>query len=285
MQNLAGFILIFVSAISFGAAPVFTEFIYREGLNTQSLLFFRFFIASILIWIIVLAGRRTLPRGKDLGLFFLLGFLGYSGQSFSYFKALLFIPPALVAILLYLYPVIVTILSAIILREKMTSRKILALFLAVTGTVLVIGIQKGNDIRGILLGISAAIIYSVYILVSSRILGRNNTFSSTAVIMTSASLFYALFCLKTTFILPHTSTGWLNVFLIASVSTAVAVYTFFAGVRLIGAVNSSMISTFEPVATIVLSSMIFSYPVTLFQAAGTILIIAAAIILSMREKS
>ena len=71
--------------------------------------------------------------------------------------------------------------------------------------------------------------------------------------------------------------------LIAAVSTAVAVYAFFAGVKLIGAVNSSMISTFEPVATMFLASAVFSYKITVLQTAGTVLIIAAAVLLSLRD--
>ncbi|MDX9802249.1 MAG: DMT family transporter [Spirochaetia bacterium] len=284
MQTLYGFLLIFVSAVSFGAVPIFTEYVYREGVNTQSLLFLRFAIASLFIWIIVLSGRKKLPAGKDVFILFLLGFLGYSGQSFSYFKALTFIPPALVAILLYLYPVFVTLLSIFILKEQITQRKIIALFLAVTGTILVIGIQKGTDIRGILLGISAAVIYSVYIITSSKVLKRNNTLSSTAVITTSSAFFFLIFSLNTELILPSSSFGWINMTLIAVVSTAIAVYAFFAGVKLIGAVNSSMISTFEPVATMFLASAVFSYKITVLQIEGTVLIIAAAILLSLREK-
>lgn len=135
--------------------------------------------------------KEKLPEKRDILTLFLLGFLGYAGQSFSYFKALVFIPPSLVSILLYLYPVIVTLLSIFILKEKITLRKITALILAVGGTVLVIGYQKGSDIRGILLGISAAVIYSVYILTSSDVLKRNNALSSTAVIFSSASLFFS----------------------------------------------------------------------------------------------
>lgn len=282
MQGLIGFLLIFISAVSFGAAPIFTEFIYRDGLNTQSLLFFRFAIASVIIWAIVAIMKKSMPRGKDLFFLFLLGFIGYSGQSYSYFKALLYIPPALVAILLYLYPVIVTLLSAVLLHEKLDAGKVIALALAAAGTLLVVGIQKGSDIRGILLGISAALIYSAYILTSARVLKRNNTFSSTAVIISSAALFYLLFCMRTELVLPSTPTGIANIFLVALVSTAIAIYAFFAGVKIIGAVNSSMISTFEPVATIVLACALFGQKITMLQTAGTALVITAAVILAVR---
>ncbi len=284
MQYLYGFILIFISAVSFGAAPIFTEYVYREGLNTQSLLFFRFSIAAVIVWIIIFSLNKKLPHKKDILPLFLLGFLGYSGQSFSYFKALTFIPPALVAILLYLYPVIVTLISLFILKERITARKTVSLFLAVAGTALVIGIQKGSDIRGILLGVSAAVIYSVYIITSSKILKRNNTLSSSAVIMTSASVFFLGFCMSTELVLPSSMFGYLNIVLLAFVSTAVAVYTFFAGVKLIGAVSSSMISTFEPVATMFLAATIFNYRITLLQSVGTLLIIISAVLLSLRER-
>ena len=285
MTFIYGFILIFISAVSFGAVPVFTEFLYREGLNTQSVLFFRFAIAAVIMWLLVFLLKKKLPQRKDLITLFLLGFLGYAGQSFSYFKALVFIPPSLVSILLYLYPVIVTLISVFILKERITYRKITALILAVGGTVLVIGFKKGSDIRGILLGISAAVIYSVYITTSSDVLKRNNALSSTALIFSSAALFFTGFCLKTELVLPSSSFGWTNIFLLAFVATSIAAYTFFEGIKLIGAVNSSMLSTFEPVATIFLTAAVFNCRITVLQGIGTLLIIISAIILSQREKN
>ena len=285
MTFVYGFILIFISAVSFGAVPVFTEFVYREGLNTQSVLFLRFAIAAVIMWALVFLLRKKLPQKKDLITLFLLGFFGYAGQSFSYFKALVYIPPSLVSILLYLYPVIVTLISIFILKERITYRKITALILAVGGTVLVIGFKKGSDIRGILLGISAAVIYSVYIITSSDVLKRNNALSSTALIFSSASLFFIGFCMNTELILPSSSFGWINIILLAVVSTAVAAYTFFEGIKMIGAVNSSMLSTFEPVATIFLTAAVFNCRITALQGIGTVLIILSAIILSQRERS
>ncbi len=285
MTFIYGFILIFISAVFFGAIPIFTEFLYRESLNSQSVLFFRFAFAAVIMWILVFSLKKKLPEKRDLITLFLLGFLGYAGQSFSYFKALVFIPPSLVSILLYLYPVIVTLISIFVLKERITLRKITALILAVGGTILVIGFQKGSDIRGILLGISAAVIYSVYIITSSDVLKRNNALSSTAVIFSSASLFFFGFCMNTELILPSTSFGWTNIFLLSIVATSLAAYSFFEGIRLIGAVNSSMLSTFEPVATIFLTAAVFNYRITLLQGGGTMLIILSAILLSLRDKS
>ncbi len=284
MAFLYGFILVFISAVSFGAVPVFTEFVYREGLNTQSVLFLRFSIAAVIMWMLVFFLKRNLPRRKDLLILFLLGFLGYSGQSYSYFKALVYIPPSLVSILLYLYPVIVTLLSIFVLKEILTFRKFAALVFAVFGTVLVIGFQKSTDIRGILLGISAAAIYSVYIITSSDVLKRNGALPATAVIFSSAALFFSGFCMNTELILPVSAFGWINIFLLAAVSTAIAAYTFFEGIKLIGAVNSSMLSTFEPVATIFLSAAVFGFRITVLQGAGTVLIIFSAILLSLKDK-
>lgn len=91
--------------------------------------------------------------------------------------------------------------------------------------------------------------------------------------------------MNTELILPSTYFGWANLFLLASVATSIAAYTFFEGIRLIGAVNSSMLSTFEPVATIFLTAAVFNYRITLLQGCGTLLIILSAILLSLRDKS
>ena len=90
--------------------------------------------------------------------------------------------------------------------------------------------------------------------------------------------------MNTELILPVSAFGWINIFLLAAVSTAIAAYTFFEGIKLIGAVNSSMLSTFEPVATIFLSAAVFGFRITVLQGAGTVLIIFSAILLSLKDK-
>jgi drug/metabolite transporter (DMT)-like permease len=86
----------------------------------------------------------------------------------------------------------VTALSAVFLKEHLTTPKVVALFLALSGTALTIQISSGGSIIGILLGIAAAVDYAIYILLGSRIVRRSGSISSTAIIIASTAGVYAI---------------------------------------------------------------------------------------------
>ncbi len=285
MFHLFGICLILISAASFGAMAIFAKFAYLSGITTNSLLFFRFSIATALMLPIALMQKRKFPRGKDLCILIAMGAVGYAGQSYCYFKALTLIPPSLVAILLYLYPVIVAILSVFFLNESLTKKKIFALCLAISGTVLVIGLNTNGNIRGIILGIGAALIYSIYTITGARVMKRNDIFASTLVIIGSAACFYLLCNIKTGFFFPVTIISWMNIMAIATLSTVIAIYTYFHGMSLSGAVNASMLSTFEPVTTMFLASVFLDQHIGWLQMTGVALILSSAVIVALNGKA
>src|SRR5207248_1172364 len=136
-------------------------------------LFLRFAIAAVVMIVIMVVSKTAFPRGLILLELVLLGAIAYVGESLAYFVALKMASAGLVAILLYIYPALVTALSAIFLKEHLTPVKIAALFLALSGTALTIRITSGGSLLGILLGIAAAVDYAIYILLGSRIVRRS----------------------------------------------------------------------------------------------------------------
>jgi drug/metabolite transporter (DMT)-like permease len=284
MNKFIGIGLILISATSFGAMGIFAKLAYTSGISTHSLLFFRFFLALIIMFPIALWQKRRFPVGKDLFILILMGAVGYAGQSFCYFSAITYISPSLVAILLYLYPVIVAVLSVFFLNEKLTINKIIALVLAICGAILVIGFDINGNIKGILFGVGAALIYSVYIIVGARIMKRNDTFVASLVVIGSAALFYFIFNIRSGFFIPSHLTEWSYIIAIAIICTCVAIYTFFHGMNIIGATNASMLSTFEPVTTMALAFLFLGQQIGWLQVAGTALILSSAILIALNSK-
>lgn len=283
-ERLLGIFLICISAVSFGAMPIFTKLAYQTGTNPTSILFLRFGIAALIMHAYIWLSGMSYPRGPAVFYLFLMGAIGYMGQSFCYFTALTKIPAGLVAILLYLYPALVTIWCMLFLKEAITKQKLIALILALTGTALVIDIQFSTDILGILLGFGSAIIYSVYIVAGSKVLRDIEAFPASAIIITSAGMVYAGLVAFQGLKLPQTYMGWSMTLAIAVISTLVAIVTFFAGLKRIGAVNASMISTLEPPVTVALAILFLDERLTLIKLLGGLLIISAAVILAKNEK-
>jgi drug/metabolite transporter (DMT)-like permease len=282
MKQFTGILLIAISAASFGTLALFGRFLYADGLDTFTMLFLRFGIAALMMAVILLARREKFPRGKILLQLIGMGALGYVGQSFSYLTAIKYASAGLVALLLYLYPMFVFILSVVILHERITWIKVAALVLALTGTALTVD-PAGGQLQGILLAICAALIYSVYIIVGTNVMKHVSAVQSSLVIFASAGTVYGTLMSVNGIHLPASGSGWLGIAGIVLIATVIPVVTFLAGLERIGPTNAAMLSTLEPVVTVLLATWIFDErlnPIVMF---GGTLILVAVILLTRGE--
>ena len=282
MKQVTGILLIAISAAAFGTLAIFGRFLYADGLDTFTMLFLRFGLAAILMMILLFARKESFPRGKILLQLIGMGALGYVGQSFSYLSAIRYASAGLVALLLYLYPMFVFVLSVIVLRETVTWLKVAALVLAIGGTALTVD-PKGGQLLGILFSVAAALIYSVYIIVGTNVMKHVSPVQSSVVIFASAGGVYGLLTAVNGAHLPATSTGWIYIFGIVLVATVIPVVTFLAGLERIGPTNASLLSTLEPVVTVLLAAWIFGERLQPIVMLGGGLILVAVIILTRGE--
>jgi len=250
-----------------------------------TLLALRFGIAAAMLFAISLACRESRPRGRTLAALILLGGLGYGGQAFTFFTALTLAPAGVVALLLYLYPALVTALSAWVLREKLTAAKLAALAVALLGTVLTIGPASAAQPLGIALGIAAAAIYSVYIVAGSRLSARVPPRQMATVVTGSAAAVFAAAALAEGPVWPGTAAGWLSIVGIAVVSTVAAIALFFAGLERIGPTRASVLSTVEPLCTVLLAALILGETIAPLQLVGGALILSAVVLLAREASS
>ena len=276
-----GPILIVISAISFGALPIFARLAYAAGATPTTVLLLRFVIAAIVMVCVMIVRRIRFPRGRVLLGLVLMGGLGYVGQSFAYFTALTMASAGLVALLLYLYPAIVTLLAALIFKDRLTLTKLGAILLALVGTVLTIGPIGSGHTLGIVLGIAAALIYSIYILAGSRITPQAGSIPSSTIVMIAAAIVYSGVVSIQGPAFPVTPLGWAAIVAIALVSTVLAIVAFFAGLERIGPSRASTISTFEPAVSVVLAALVLGESFNAFQVVGGCLILVAALICSV----
>jgi drug/metabolite transporter (DMT)-like permease len=282
MNRLVGALFIVISAASFGTLAILGRYAYADGMDTFTVLALRFCLAALLMagWLAV--RRQPWPRGKTLAQLIGMGALGYVGQSFCYLTATQYASAGLVALLLYLYPIFVAILSVIFLKEKFTRLKVIALALATCGVALTADPQGGSW-PGIVLAIGAAAIYSVYIIVGTGVLKRVTAIQSSTVIFASAGTVYATLAIVNGPQLPRTPSGWSVVTAIVLVATVIPVVTFLAGLRRIGPTNASMLSTLEPVVTVLLAALLFDEVLQPAALIGGALILLAVLLLARSE--
>ena len=276
--------LVALSAASFGAMAIFARLAMVEGVDVPTMLFLRFTVAGGLLAAFMVMSGRSWPTGRNLWVLILMGAVGYVGQSFCFFSALGHASAGLVALLLYLYPFIVTVLSVLFLGERLTPLRLGAVLAALCGTALILGSGIEGSPLGIGFGLAAALIYSVYILVGGRVLREEDPLAAATVVMLAAAAVFGARMLLQVPALPATPKAWAAVLAIALVSTIVAMVGFFAGLRRLGAADAATLSTLEPVVTFVLAALVLGEPVGPLQVLGGGIVLAAVAALARGKR-
>lgn len=282
MKKLIGILLIAISAASFGTLGIFGQYVYGDGMDIFTALFIRFSVSAVFMITVLILRKERFPRGRILAQLIGMGAIGYVGQSFLYLSSIKYASVGLIALLLYLYPMFVFILSTIFLREKVTVVKITALVLSIVGAGLTVD-PDGGQLLGVVMIIAAALVYSVYIVVGANVMKHVTAFQSSAVVFMSAGAVYGMLTFANGVHLPQSNTGWFAMLGMIVFSTIIAITTFLAGIKIVGPTNAAMLSTLEPVVTVLLAAWLFSERLTPITLLGGGLILAAVIILTRAE--
>jgi drug/metabolite transporter (DMT)-like permease len=282
MKKLIGILLIAISAASFGTLAIFGRYVYADGMDIFTALFIRFGTSAAFMTVVLLLRKEHFPSRQILLQLVGMGALGYVGQSFMYLSAIKYASAGLVALLLYLYPMFVFILSAMILHEKVTSVKVVSLTLALIGAALTVD-SNGGQLIGALMAIAASLIYSVYIIVGTSVMKHVSAIQSSAIIFASAGAVYGMLTFVNGAHFPESKTGWLAMLGMIIFSTIIPVATFLAGLERIGPTNAAMLSTLEPVVTVLLAAWLFGERLMPIVMLGGGLVLAAVILLTRAE--
>lgn len=282
LDRIVGLTLIACSAAGFGTLAIFGRYAYAAAMDATTILFLRFALAACVLLGLLLIRREPLPRGRTLLQLIGMGALGYVGQAYCYLTALNYASSGLVALLLYLYPAFVTILSVVVLHERMTRMKGAALVLALLGTALTIG-PAGGQALGIALALGAATIYSIYILVGAQVMKQVSAIQSSAVIFTSAGVMAGLLMWGNGAQFPVTPAGWWAIGGIVLLATVLPVMAFLVGLSQVGPTTAAMLSTLEPVVTVVLAAWLQGELLQPLTIGGGVLILGAVLLLTQSE--
>jgi len=285
-RQAGGIVLCILSALSFAVLPFLANAAYGAGVGLTELLLIRFFVAAIVLWLIVAVRRPARPRSRHVALGLALGGGCYALQSALYFAALPYNGPSLTTLLLYTFPVVVFVVSLGRNRETASPAQLLALVLALGGVAAVLLGAGSGALHpvGVALGLATALAYATYILIGDTIDPAVDRTLLGALVCTGALVTYAVVNLTsggTT--LSFEPAGWLWAALLGLISTAFALTAFFAGMRLIGAARASIVSCIEPVATVLIGVSLFDDRLGTVQLLGAVGVVAAVVLLQWRS--
>ncbi|NTW28433.1 MAG: EamA family transporter [Coriobacteriia bacterium] len=275
-------IIVIVSAACFGTLAVLTPLAYGQGATPLPLLAWRFLFASLLLGTVAsLRNKKALlvPR-SDLGRFAVLAIAGYGAASICFFFALKFADASVVAVLLYAYPAIVTVVSWLALGEKATWQRGAAVLVTFVGCALVVGLFGGAahaSWQGVALGLGAAVTYASFNLLSHRWLpGRSQMVMMTYTFATAGAMAAVLALVLGQSLSPgswHPAVWWL-LGVIVLVPTFVAIVLYLEGIRGLGPSQAAVVSTLEPLFTMVLAWFVLHERLTAPQVLGAVLVLA-----------
>lgn len=276
-------ILVLLSALGFGSMALFAKLAYAAGVDLTMLLALRFLLAAAILAPVVWFRRLRLPRGRALAGFVLMGAL-YIAQAQCYFNALMHASSGLVGLLLYIYPVLVTLLAVALGWDKLDRPTVSLLMLAIGGLAITLGGNLQGQPLGIALSIIAACIYAVYIATGSRLVQHTDPLAATLVVITAAGLGNGALALTGGSALPQSGLAWSAIAAIALFSTVIANGAFLVGIKYVGAARASIISTLEPVITICIGVVFLGETVSVNQLIGGAMVLLAVVLLAQRPR-
>jgi len=277
-----GLALVLVSTVAYGAMPIFAKLAYAGGAPLATILSYRFMIATA-IFVLMARGKPKVPLSSRL-LLWGLGAL-FMTNAFVYFKALETTPATVVSVIVYTYPVWVTLLAAAAGLEALTVRAALAAGLAVAGCALAGGSRlQSGDARGIVLSLTTALIYASYVVLGSRFASNlPSEAGARHVAQACAALSVPWAALSGALAPPSTAQAWAAILAITVVCTVVAFRAFLAGLARVGPVTAALVSSFEVVVTMALAMIFLGERPGPPQLAGATLILGAVVLQNSRQ--
>ena len=284
--------LIILAGIFWGSMGVFVRRLSAFGFTPIQITSVRLTLAAAVFCLIQLfcdpSGFRISLR--DLPLFLGLGVGSVLFFSSCYFTAINMMSLSTAAILLYTSPIWIMLMSVLFFHEKLTGRKLLALALAFGGCVLVSGISGGGlTLPGLLVGLGSGIGYGLYSILGTVALRRYSPYTVT----TWTFLFAAVgswFISHPTEIIAKLSSApsplglFLFCCLTALVTAVVPFLTYTLGLRTVEASRAGILATIEPMVATLFGVFVFSEPLTLSSGLGVLLILAAVILLNLKQQ-
>lgn len=276
-----GILLVLIAAFGFSAKAVLVKLAYAAGaVDAGSLLALRmamslpFFLVAA-IWIARMDRQPSITRSDWMNIL-ALGMLGYYFASLLDFKGLTYISAGLERLILFLYPTLVVLFSALVYRKRVHYPEVLALLFSYAGIGLVVAEkfeeQSGDFWMGIGLVFGSAVSFACYIMGAGfmvrRIGSLRFTCYSMIVACLAAGLHVSLEPTSRLFGLPFRIYGL--VLLMAVLSTVLPAFFMNAGIYRLGSGPASIISSAGPVGTLILAYFLLDEQLSLMQIAGTV---------------
>jgi drug/metabolite transporter (DMT)-like permease len=290
---LLGVVFALLAAIGFSAKAILVKLAYLDSVDAITLLALRMvfsvpFFVGVALWA---RQHHAEPLNTHDRLLVLgLGLIGYYCSSFLDFLGLEYISAGLERLILFLYPTMTVILTAILYKRAIGSKVIAAMVLSYAGIALVflhdIGTKEGGIVLGSSLVFASTLSYSIYLVGAGHAIARIGTmrFTAYAMVVASTASLLQFVVMRPMSALDLPVRVYELSIAMAIFSTVLPVFLLSFAIRRIGSGSASLIGSIGPVSTIYMAYVILHERISLLQIAGSILVLAGVLVISLSTK-
>lgn len=273
------------AAVSYGMNPLGALPLYADGINTTTVLFYRYGLAVILLGLFMAVERKSFSITlKEFAILVPLGVL-FALSSLTLFASFHFMDAGVASTLLFVYPVMVAIIMAIFFKERITFVTVLSILLSLSGIALLYRGGDGGvlDTTGVLLVMLSSLTYALYIVIVNKSSLRMSSLKLTFYVL----LVGVLFITSCSFFgdgeariqILTTPSMWLHASILAVFPTIVSLLLMVVAVHEIGSTPTAVIGALEPLTAVMLGVTLFGEELTLRLSVGIMLILSAVILI------
>lgn len=284
-KKLQGIFFGVVAAVCYGTNPLGALYLYQEGLNVNTVIFYRYLIAVACLVIMMIMKRE--PFGmtrKELGITALLGAL-FGISSLTLFGSFKFMDAGIASTILFVYPIMVAVIMAIFFKERTSWKTVLSITLALVGIGL---LYKGDGNatlsgKGVTLVMLSSLTYAIYIVIVNQAKIAMSSVKLTFYVLIFATVIVAAY----SFIGPaenhitmlHGTRQWGYAAMLGVVPTVISLVTMSISIRLVGSTPAAIMGALEPVTAVAIGVTIFGESLTGRLMIGIALILTAVILI------
>lgn len=282
-SKLKGYLCGIGAAVCYGTNPLGALYLYEDGINANSVLFYRFALAVVMLGMLMAARRKSLKVSRrELSLLCALGVV-FSTSSITLYFSFCFMDAGIASTLLFVYPVMVAVIMALLFKERLPAVSVFAIMLALSGIAMLYHGDGGATLstRGVMLVMFSSLSYAVYIVVVNKSPLRMSSMKLT---------FYVLFFGMLTVLTNSFITGlhiqmlttprmWSCAFMLALLPTVFSLVLMTISVHETGSTSTAVMGALEPLTAVVIGVAVFGEQLTPRLAAGIVLILTAVIMI------
>lgn len=274
-----GYILGAIAAATYGMNPLFALPLYKDGMNPDSVLFFRYLFAIPIMAVMIKSRRRSFRlQRKEILPLIIMGLL-LSLSSLTLFLSYNYMEAGIASTLLFVYPIMVALIMSCVFKETLKPLTIFCIFVALSGIALLYQGDNGQPIslQGILLVMVSALSYAIYIVgVNRSTLKEIPTVKLTFyVLLFGVSLFVFRVDFGQSVIVPDKWYLWGNLIALAALPTALSFLCTTQAIQYIGSTPTAILGALEPLTALFFGILLFGETLTVQLGCGIALILIA----------